>query len=995
MASSPEWPKGPATSESVRDELSSCEEDRGTTRLLQSCDLCRKRKIKCDGTKPRCDQCQKRRIECHYSVTTVRRKQRKTYVKSLEDRVAAMESRFEPLLAQLARMNDLLATTSLTEQQPPSTSQPTESPGKGESSVSQSPTPTLLATPTPSLSPPVVAAGISSVDSCPKLTLPQRPTTSATAEAHIALQPVSPIVYPFKPQTALSPSWTSASSASSASSPLNADDLTLVHSPLLSQTLRHEALASYNKFFLMHSYRMTSARFPDLFYPEKAPEYFILAMCALGCRFSDNPQLRRNPPFLSGHEFAMAVEKQIGTILAESSPYGVMALMCLALYAVGRGEYQKIWPYAGMASRMAHQLRLHQIDNPDRMSGVHDDADELVLIAKRQLFWMCFVMDKVSASSCSLPDMFNDKDCMVMLPPLSPLISLPHFILDMANAQPSLATLFTAADASHYFLRVIGLHGQVSNFANRRWQAGAADAETSFRLGAALDNFFQTLPRALRYDPNRLPEALTDEDRMLLAVMLQLHITYYAAVIVLHRSHLSRSGRIALPDTNVQAMSRQKCLESARVTASILQTIMKHGITRYLEPLTGVLSSHSALVFANCVLDPDPALRAETVRVVPLFEDFMADFGQYWGINQVWTMFMRGVMCEMIKAVDPTTLGMDKGVLALLSPQLIADRCLAVPFSNDDWIVPDNSHYTADPRLVTMKEGAASIKSMALTKPVQPRPIDRDLLLPFLDANNRNTQLFTEPSIFAPPPQLPQHQPRKRACPDKSPMVTIPTSLLPLGNVSRATTAPHLASGSLFPPLDALNGSELFTTSMDMDTAAHHHATASLPGTVPLVAPTFPFTSPWPLADPSSLSIWMNWLKPSLETPSFANGSMAQTATESTKPTPYSAATNGHGQPLADLAQTQASMSVDSHVAPAPTPQTTMPSLSMAQPPLTTPFYSVSAVPTISAPPTGGTSESHSVSSQGNGSLPANAELNALWDQMAASMGYSRNHRSV
>ncbi|KAJ1973155.1 hypothetical protein H4R35_004264 [Dimargaris xerosporica] len=980
---------------SVHDGLSSCEDERGTTRLLQSCDLCRKRKIKCDGTKPHCDQCQKRRVECHYSVTTVRRKQRKAYVKTLEDRLAAMESRFEPLLAQLTKMNDLLATTSLAEPRPPPTSQPTESPGSRDASTNQSPSPTLLATPSPSLSSPTVTAGVSSVDIHPSPTPPQRPTLATTSEASAASQSVSPIIYPFKPQNTASPSW---ASTSTSSSPCNADDLALTHSPLFSQTLRREALALYHKYFLMHSYRMMPTRFPDFFYPEKAPEYFILIMCALGCRFSDNPQLRRNPPFLSGQEFAMAVENRIGTIVAESSPYGVLTLVCLSMYAVGRGEYQKIWPYVGMASRMALQLRLNQIDNPDRMPGVQDDTDELTLIAKRQLFWMCYAMDKVSASSCSLPDMFNDQDCIVMLPPLSPLMSSPHPALDLTNAYPSLAALFTVADATHYFIRMIGLHGQVSNFANRRWQAGTADAKVSFRLGAALDEFYQALPRALRYDPQRLPKTLTEEDQVLLAVLLQLHIAYHAAVIVLYRSHLSRFGRIALPDPNIQTMSRQRCLGSARVTASILQTALKHNVIRYLEPLTGVLSSHSALVFANCVLDPDRALRAEAARMVPLFEDFMAQFGQYWGINQVWSMFMRGIMCELIKTVDPLTLGVDQVMLSLLSPQVVAERCLDVAFSNDNWIVPDNSHYTADPRLVAMKKSAAGMKPTTLTKPARPRPVDRNLLLPFLDANHCSTQLSMEPSALASPPAS-QHQSRKRACPGDSPMVTIPSTLLPRGNGLRAATAPNLTNGHLFPPLDTFNGSELFTTSMDIDSAAHHRSTTSLPGMGPLAAPTLPQTSPpapsssWSLSDPTSLSLLMNWLRPSLETASLAYTAMAPTTTESTSPTPPLATTRSQGQPLADQALLSVSPPVDPHATLVP--PIAIPSLTMAQPSLASPFYSVTAVPTSAVPSTGSISEGHSTSFQKNAPLPVSAELNALWDQMVASIDHSTNPRSI
>ncbi|PVV01577.1 hypothetical protein BB560_003999 [Smittium megazygosporum] len=47
-------------------------------RLLISCDMCRQRKIKCDGSKPSCGRCLKMKVNCHYSPITERRKARKT-----------------------------------------------------------------------------------------------------------------------------------------------------------------------------------------------------------------------------------------------------------------------------------------------------------------------------------------------------------------------------------------------------------------------------------------------------------------------------------------------------------------------------------------------------------------------------------------------------------------------------------------------------------------------------------------------------------------------------------------------------------------------------------------------------------------------------------------------------------------------------------------------------------------------------------------------------
>ncbi|KAJ1673048.1 hypothetical protein EV182_005989, partial [Spiromyces aspiralis] len=43
-------------------------------KLLQSCDFCRRRKVKCDGTKPTCSTCVRHKVPCHYSPLTIPRR---------------------------------------------------------------------------------------------------------------------------------------------------------------------------------------------------------------------------------------------------------------------------------------------------------------------------------------------------------------------------------------------------------------------------------------------------------------------------------------------------------------------------------------------------------------------------------------------------------------------------------------------------------------------------------------------------------------------------------------------------------------------------------------------------------------------------------------------------------------------------------------------------------------------------------------------------------
>ncbi|OAD77566.1 Zn(2)-C6 fungal-specific transcription factor [Phycomyces blakesleeanus NRRL 1555(-)] len=61
-------------------------------RATQACVLCRKKKIKCDGTKPECLHCQAANMNCEYTESK-KRGPRKGYVQVLEERLLQMESR--------------------------------------------------------------------------------------------------------------------------------------------------------------------------------------------------------------------------------------------------------------------------------------------------------------------------------------------------------------------------------------------------------------------------------------------------------------------------------------------------------------------------------------------------------------------------------------------------------------------------------------------------------------------------------------------------------------------------------------------------------------------------------------------------------------------------------------------------------------------------------------------------------------------------------------
>ena len=63
-------------------------------RIARACDMCRKKKIKCDGKMPKCSHCENYKTECHFTPMEKKRAPPKgaKYIEGLENRLGRMES---------------------------------------------------------------------------------------------------------------------------------------------------------------------------------------------------------------------------------------------------------------------------------------------------------------------------------------------------------------------------------------------------------------------------------------------------------------------------------------------------------------------------------------------------------------------------------------------------------------------------------------------------------------------------------------------------------------------------------------------------------------------------------------------------------------------------------------------------------------------------------------------------------------------------------------
>ncbi|KAJ1815078.1 hypothetical protein LPJ75_002499, partial [Coemansia sp. RSA 2598] len=71
-------------------------------RLMRACDNCRRKKVKCNGTKPSCSHCTRMKLGCHYSPLVRKKRVRRSIIDKLEERLESMEQMLQPLVERLS-----------------------------------------------------------------------------------------------------------------------------------------------------------------------------------------------------------------------------------------------------------------------------------------------------------------------------------------------------------------------------------------------------------------------------------------------------------------------------------------------------------------------------------------------------------------------------------------------------------------------------------------------------------------------------------------------------------------------------------------------------------------------------------------------------------------------------------------------------------------------------------------------------------------------------
>ncbi|KAJ6541602.1 fungal-specific transcription factor domain-containing protein [Mycena capillaripes] len=251
----------------------------------------------------------------------------------------------------------------------------------------------------------------------------------------------------------------------------------------------------------------------------------VLIVCSLASRHSDDPRV-----FLDGssseHSCGWKWFKQVRPLRASFSPepslYELQTIFLSAIYLCGTSTPEEGWLLVGLGIRFAQGAGAHHRNGYSKM-------DALTAELYKRVFWVLVVSDTIMSSFKGRPSITKPADFDLDLP-----VGLDDEYWGIPDAvQPSgkpSSWAFTPV-----FMQLMEIFGRIQG-AVYPVNGKIYSDEVIVELDSALNKWIDTIPEHLRWDPNQRNQIFLDQSAVL-------YSTYYHAQILIHRPFIPAPGK--------------------------------------------------------------------------------------------------------------------------------------------------------------------------------------------------------------------------------------------------------------------------------------------------------------------------------------------------------------------------------------------------------------------------------------------------------------------
>ncbi|KAL8815257.1 MAG: hypothetical protein Q9223_005594 [Gallowayella weberi] len=568
-----------------------------------ACAICRKRKLKCDGGRPKCGTCARLGHNCAYDEVRRKSGPKRGYVKELEARLAQVETQLKtktqeappPLPRESSQSQDQYSYTSPSDNAFPGVSGPSD-PMNDVFTVPEPAKNFFGNTSTIGLS----NGGSTGPDTLPDI-LPDLNQASAFEDGMTWEMIGLGLEEPLPTQEAI-------------------DEL---------QQIYFESVHPSMPMLHPYRYRASMGLAPHM-RPSVSLRY---AMWALASKLSDKYHSHHEIFYRRARKYAELDEmKGLGEAFVTVPHCQSWIMICT--YEFQMMYFPRAWSSVGRAVRLAMMMGLNRIDGAglDVKQVLHPPRDWTEAEERRRTFWMGYCIDRYASMGTGWPMAVDERDIKTNLPanevnyeqsieevthPLSGGIT-PQ---SASSLSPFAGTVFMA----HIFGRnLTHLHRPTENDNDHDLQG------EFWKRHRALDNTL--LQTSLSLPPHlRLPAGVRDVN------IVFINMSIHTSTICLHQAAIFKADQKNLPQSLVE-QSSTRCLLAATEITNIMRLI-SHLESKGMNPFIAFCLYVAARVFIHVLKkSPDEAEIRSSLefllaamqqfrRINPLSESFLIQLG--------------------------------------------------------------------------------------------------------------------------------------------------------------------------------------------------------------------------------------------------------------------------------------------------------------------------------------------------------------------------------
>ncbi|MCJ1474909.1 hypothetical protein MMC13_003569 [Lambiella insularis] len=620
-------------------------------RIARACDMCRKKKIKCDGKMPACSHCINYKTECIFTQVEKKRNPPKgaKYIEGLENRLGRMETllKLSGLLNEedgdrtdLGTLEKRLADKTLNQS---NGGTPTKSPGRSESTPQASaPTDSHNHTPqqsqstfkTPVPMPEIGKRGEEEVEALSDL-MCSLVTNNQGESSSSGFSIFSPKGIQWVNEKTGDHSFQNMISSAAADDhkwvywkPELFRDIFArkVYMPLPSHnetlSLLKDYFENFNCMFplfheptFMHLVQRQYSRNPYEGSGWWASLNVALAI-AYRLRVMSNlvPQEEDNKAWAY---LKNALEVLTELTMRNTDLLSVQALLGMALFLMGTPNPQPSFFLVAAAVRLAHAIGLHK-----RGSGFNLNPIEVE--QRKRVFWIAYMLDKDICLRSGRPPAQDDNDMNVELPSEDPGDNIGNIPLADGKGKTNLFLLMCTFAI---------IESKVYNQLYSTKAAKQSDGELLNTIGE-LDKELEEWKDAIPVDFRPEHEIKASHTPLILHVVV-LHFAYYNCLTTIHRMSVhhgywtSRLSNYAIQGLNARPLnprvfsSAALCVQAARASIQLIRYIPQGDFACVWMVLYYPVSALVTL-FANILQNPQDARVRSDIRLMNQVVNFLA-----------------------------------------------------------------------------------------------------------------------------------------------------------------------------------------------------------------------------------------------------------------------------------------------------------------------------------------------------------------------------------